>query len=164
MNFFFHFLSSSGDDLTSLLRRPTVTEYKVTPLCLPQKGGGGGGGGLAEPPGHLEVEDANRGAKVSGATCVLEVSRLCILEGSREHTCPLELSHPGKMKGGSGVAVEVAVGEKAICRGRRAGCALPKRRKEKLMEWDTQPRANSAGHPERESRGGQASCRQPPRA
>lgn len=65
---------------------------------------------MAEPPGHLEVEDANRGAKVSGATCVPEVSRLCILEGSREHTCPLELSHPGKMKGGSGVAVEVAMG------------------------------------------------------
>lgn len=91
MNFFFHFLSSSGDDLTSLLRRrPAVTAYKQSPLSGSHRKVGWGGGRLAEPPGHLEVGDANHGAKVSGATRVLEVSGLYMLEGIMEHTCPLE--------------------------------------------------------------------------
>lgn len=60
--------------------------------------------------------------------------------------------------------MEAVMGKKAVCRGRRPGCALSRRGKEKLMERDKRPRSNSAGLPERESSGGQASCSKLPRA
>lgn len=85
-----------------------------------------------------------------------------ILEGTMEHTCPLEspgtIYHSGKTRVGVELAMEVVMGKKAIGSGRRAGCALAMRGKEKLMESDEKPESNSAGHPERESSGGQASC------
>lgn len=109
------------------------------------------------PPGHLEVGDANHGAKVSR---VLEVSGLHTLEGIMEHTCPRSLPGPSTIA----LAMEVVMGKKAVCSGRRAGCALPMRGKEKLMERDKKPRSNSAGHPERESNREQASRSKLPRA